>query len=79
MGEQVDRAEAIAYVRSLDGKAVIEERLLGEEFTLQAFVDGRTWYPCPSCRTTSGRLRGMSGPTPGGWGRIPCRTTCCPS
>ena len=47
MGEQVDRAGAIAYARSLNGDVVLEERLLGEEFTLQAFVDGNHLVPMP--------------------------------
>ncbi|HMK15875.1 MAG TPA: phosphoribosylamine--glycine ligase, partial [Methanomicrobiales archaeon] len=47
MGEQVDRAGAVAYVRSLSGSVVLEERLIGEEFTLQAFVDGTRLVPAP--------------------------------
>jgi len=34
MGDQVDRAGAMEYVRSLGGEVVLEERLIGEEFTL---------------------------------------------
>jgi len=39
MGEQIDRAGAISYVKQLGGKVVLEERLVGEEFTLQAFAE----------------------------------------
>jgi phosphoribosylamine--glycine ligase len=47
MGEHLDRQGAIAYVRSLGGNVVLEERLIGEEFTLQAFVDGTHVVPMP--------------------------------
>src|SRR5208337_2163246 len=68
MGEQVDRAEAIAYVRSLNGKAVIEERLLGEEFTLQAFVDGTHLVPMPLVQDHKRAFEGDVGPNTGGMG-----------
>ena len=68
MGEQVDRAGAIEYVRSLDGKAVIEERLLGEEFTLQAFVDGTHLVPMPLVQDHKRAFEGDVGPNTGGMG-----------
>lgn len=68
MGEQVDREGAIEYVRSLHGIAVIEERLLGEEFTLQAFVDGKSLVPMPLVQDHKRAFEGDTGPNTGGMG-----------
>jgi phosphoribosylamine--glycine ligase len=68
MGEQVDRAGAIAYARSLDGNVVLEERLLGEEFTLQAFVDGNHLVPMPLVQDHKRAFDGDTGPNTGGMG-----------
>lgn len=68
MGEQVDRAGAIAYARSLNGDVVLEERLLGEEFTLQAFVDGNHLVPMPLVQDHKRAFEGDSGPNTGGMG-----------
>jgi phosphoribosylamine--glycine ligase len=68
MGEQVDRAGAIAYTRSLNGNVVLEERLLGEEFTLQAFVDGNHLVPMPLVQDHKRAFEGDTGPNTGGMG-----------
>jgi len=68
MGEQVDREGAIAYVKSLKGEAVLEERLLGEEFTLQAFVDGSNLVPMPLVQDHKRAFEGDVGPNTGGMG-----------
>jgi phosphoribosylamine--glycine ligase len=68
MGEQVDRAGAIAYARSLNGDVVLEERLLGEEFTLQAFVDGNHLVPMPLVQDHKRAFDGDTGPNTGGMG-----------
>ena len=68
MGEQVDRAGAIAYVKSLAGGVVLEERLIGEEFTLQAFVDGKHLVPAPLVQDHKRALEGDEGPNTGGMG-----------
>jgi phosphoribosylamine--glycine ligase len=68
MGEQVDRAGAIAYARSLHGDVVLEERLLGEEFTLQAFVDGNHLVPMPLVQDHKRAFAGDTGPNTGGMG-----------
>ena len=68
MGEQVDRAGAIEYVRTLHGEAVLEERLLGEEFTLQAFVDGTHLVPMPLVQDHKRAFEGDVGPNTGGMG-----------
>ena len=68
MGEQVDRAGAMAYVRTLSGSVVLEERLLGEEFTLQAFVDGTRLVPAPLVQDHKRAFEGDTGPNTGGMG-----------
>ena len=68
MGEQVDRNGAIAYVRSLNGEAVLEERLVGEEFTLQAFVDGTHLVPMPLVQDHKRAFDGDIGLNTGGMG-----------
>ena len=68
MGEQVDRAGAVAYVKSLAGGVVLEERLVGEEFTLQAFVDGSHLIPMPLVQDHKRAFEGDLGPNTGGMG-----------
>lgn len=68
MGEQVDRSGAIAYVKSLTGGVVLEERLIGEEFTLQAFVDGNHLIPMPLVQDHKRAFDGDLGPNTGGMG-----------
>jgi phosphoribosylamine---glycine ligase len=68
MGEQVDRAGAIEYVKSLTGGVVVEERLIGEEFTLQAFVDGTHLIPMPLVQDHKRAFEGDRGPNTGGMG-----------
>ncbi len=68
MGEHVDRAGAIAYVERLGGDVVLEERLDGEEFTLQAFVDGRNLVPMPLVQDHKRAYEGDTGPNTGGMG-----------
>jgi phosphoribosylamine---glycine ligase len=68
MGEQVDRPGAIAYIRELGGKVILEERLIGEEFTLQAFVDGEHLVPMPLVQDHKRAFEGDQGPNTGGMG-----------
>ena len=68
MGEQVDRAGAIAYVKQIKGDVVFEERLIGEEFTLQAFVDGFHIVPMPLVQDHKRAFEGDTGPNTGGMG-----------
>jgi len=68
MGDQVDRAGAITYVKSLSSGVVLEERLIGEEFTLQAFVDGSHLIPMPLVQDHKRAYDGDLGPNTGGMG-----------
>ena len=68
MGEHLTHEEACAYVRDLAGDIVIEERLIGEEFTLQAFVDGKHLIPMPLVQDHKRAYEGDVGPNTGGMG-----------
>jgi len=75
MGEHFDAAGAKAYVRDIFGtrmgdipKVVLEERLIGEEFTLQAFVDGRKVVGTPMVQDHKRAYDGDVGPNTGGMG-----------
>jgi len=68
MGEQVDLDGAIRYIREINGGVVLEERLQGEEFTLQAFVDGTHIVPMPLVQDHKRAFEGDTGPNTGGMG-----------
>lgn len=68
MGEHLDRKGAIEYIRTLGGDVVLEERLVGEEFTLQAFVDGKHIVPMPIVQDHKRAYEGDEGPNTGGMG-----------
>ena len=68
MGEHVDAAGAVRYVQELGGDVVLEERLIGEEFTLQAFVDGKHLVPMPLVQDHKRAYEGDVGPNTGGMG-----------
>lgn len=63
--------EAETYIRELiekDGKVVVEEKLDGEEFTLQAFVDGVNVVGSPLVQDHKRAYEGDQGPNTGGMG-----------
>ncbi|MFH0967078.1 MAG: phosphoribosylamine--glycine ligase, partial [Methanobacteriota archaeon] len=68
MGEHVGIEGACEYVREINGDVVIEERLIGEEFTLQAFVDGYHLVPMPLVQDHKRAYEGDVGPNTGGMG-----------
>ncbi|OPX66544.1 MAG: phosphoribosylamine--glycine ligase [Methanoregulaceae archaeon PtaB.Bin009] len=68
MGEHLDRGGAIEYIRSLGSDIVLEEKLVGEEFTLQAFVDGTHLVPMPLVQDHKRAFEGDEGPNTGGMG-----------
>ncbi|TMS41456.1 MAG: phosphoribosylamine--glycine ligase [Methanobacterium sp.] len=76
VGEQLkDNEEAKSYVKEIiDTKmsgyagVVIEERAVGEEFTVQAFVDGKNIAPMPVVQDHPYAFEGDQGPITGGMG-----------
>jgi len=79
MGEQVDREGAIEYALTLKNQnIVLEERLQGEEFTLMAFVDGKTLVPMPLVQDHKRAFEGDVGPNTGGMGSYSLETHIFP-
>jgi len=76
MGEHLNsKKEVIDYCRKvleeeIGGKPrlVLEEKLVGEEFTLQAFTDGNSIIPMPLVQDHKRLFEGDEGPNTGGMG-----------
>ncbi len=72
LGEHLaDLGEAVAYARRLvedDGLVVVEERLDGEEFSLQSVTDGETVVHLPPVQDHKRAFEGDRGPNTGGMG-----------
>jgi phosphoribosylamine--glycine ligase len=71
MGDQLPDLEAAkAYTSELleKGPVVIEERFVGEEFTLQALVDGKSLVFFPAVQDHKRAYEGDLGPNTGGMG-----------
>ena len=71
MGDQLpDLKAAREYTSELleKGSVVIEERFIGEEFTLQAFVDGKSLAFFPAVQDHKRAYEGDLGPNTGGMG-----------
>jgi phosphoribosylamine--glycine ligase len=68
-GDQVTKAEAKAHLRESDyERVVLEERLVGEEFTVQAFVADGEVRPTPAVQDHKRAYEGDEGPNTGGMG-----------
>ena len=68
MGEHFGREGAIKYIEEIGGEVVLEERHIGEEFTLMAFVDGTHLVPMPLVQDHKRAYEGDVGPNTGGMG-----------
>ena len=71
MGDQLpDITAAKEYTKEVlkSDSVVIEERFIGEEFTLQAFVDGKHLAFCPTAQDHKRAYEGDVGPNTGGMG-----------
>ncbi len=70
MGDHFDINGAKVYAREVlkNDDLVIEERLIGEEFTVQAFVDGNNLAYTPSVQDHKRAYEGDKGPNTGGMG-----------
>lgn len=74
-GDHLDSHEdAVAYAKEVlatgmgGGRLVIEEKLVGEEFTLQCLTDGSTVVPTPAVQDHKRAFEGDEGPNTGGMG-----------
>ncbi|PSP93052.1 phosphoribosylamine--glycine ligase [Halobacteriales archaeon QS_4_62_28] len=69
IGDQVTAEEAKEYLRSADyDRVVLEERLIGEEFTLQGFVANGQLRVTPAVQDHKRAYEGDEGPNTGGMG-----------
>lgn len=73
-GEHLENIEdGIAYATLCieeDGRVVVEEKFVGEEFSLICFSDGETIVPCPIAQDHKRAYEGDTGPNTGGMGTI---------
>jgi len=68
-GDQLSKAEAVDYVREADYDGwVVEERLVGEEFTIQALVANGSVRLSPAVQDHKRAYEGDEGPNTGGMG-----------
>ncbi len=76
VGEQLkDTDDALDYVKKIIEnriggipKVVVEEKIVGEEFTLQGFCDGKTIVPMPAVQDNKRAFENDEGPNTGGMG-----------
>ena len=72
LGEHLSGVDdALEYAREIlsgGGKAIVEEKLEGEEFSLQCITDGMTVVPCPAVQDHKRAYEGDRGPNTGGMG-----------
>jgi len=66
--KSIDEAKDYAKTLLEKGSIVVEERLEGEEFTLQAFCDGKSLIPMPLVQDHKYAYEGDEGPMTGGMG-----------
>lgn len=68
-GDQITKDEAKTYLRESEyDRVVLEERLIGEEFTVQAFVANGEYRVSPAVQDHKRAYEGDEGPNTGGMG-----------
>ncbi|PSQ50394.1 phosphoribosylamine--glycine ligase [Halobacteriales archaeon SW_7_65_23] len=79
IGDQVTAEEAKEYIRESDyDRIVLEERLVGEEFTVQAFVANGQLRVTPAVQDHKRAYEGDEGPNTGGMGSYSDATLALP-
>ncbi|HUL62730.1 MAG TPA: phosphoribosylamine--glycine ligase [Methanocella sp.] len=81
MGEHIKtQEEAKKYIKEVleKDRVVIEERLIGEEVTIMAFVDGRDLAPMPTVQDHKRAYENDRGPNTGGMGSYTDNTELLP-
>ena len=69
IGDQITEEEGVEYVLGSDYESfVLEERLIGEEFTIQAFVANGEYRVSPAVQDHKRAYEGDEGPNTGGMG-----------
>ncbi|QSW98730.1 phosphoribosylamine--glycine ligase [Haloterrigena alkaliphila] len=69
IGDQVTAEEGKEYIRASEyDRIVLEERLIGEEFTIQAFVANGEFRTAPAVQDHKRAYEGDEGPNTGGMG-----------
>lgn len=75
------RAEAMAYIMECIedcGKVVVEEKLVGQEFSLMSFCDGKHTVEMPCIQDHKRAYEGDTGPNTGGMGTYSCENHWLP-
>jgi phosphoribosylamine--glycine ligase len=67
-----DAAAYAGAVVAADGQVLIEERFVGQEFTLQTITDGAVAVHCPPVQDHKRAYDGDTGPNTGGMGSYSC-------
>lgn len=73
--------EALMYCRQIlerHSRVIIEEKIEGEEFSLQCFCDGKTVIAMPPVQDHKRRFAGDKGPNTGGMGSYSCEDHSLP-
>jgi phosphoribosylamine--glycine ligase len=79
IGDQVTQSEAKSYLRENEyEQIVLEERLVGEEFTVQAFVANGEVRTTPAIQDHKRAYEGDTGPNTGGMGSYSDTTQALP-
>ncbi|QLG47570.1 phosphoribosylamine--glycine ligase [Natrinema halophilum] len=79
IGDQVTAEEGKDYIRESDyDRIVLEERLIGEEFTVQAFVANGEFRTAPAVQDHKRAYEGDDGPNTGGMGSYSAATNQLP-
>lgn len=82
LGDHLHNLEdSLAYSKQLlekDGRVVIEEKMIGEEFSLQSFVDGKNVVDSVVAQDNKRAFEGDKGPNTGGMGSYGCEDHLLP-